>query len=165
VSGGSHTRTGARSGYRELGRGGIRGSEEPELRRRKGDGVTQDVGKLEPLFEEGQIGTMRLRDRFVQSLLFTQYATTWDEASDRLIKYHRARALRVARGRRARDDRGAYRRGAARPARENSRGKEGGGRMRSFIHDALPGRVVFVRGLLEDTYTSRRPGLVAERRS
>ncbi len=84
--------------------------------------MTQDVGKLEPLFEEGQIGTMRLRNRFVQSPLFTQYATTWDKASDRLIEYHRARALGVARGRRARDDRGAYRRGAehpARPARED----------------------------------------------
>lgn len=54
--------------------------------------MIQDVGKLEPLFEEGQIGTMRLRNRFVQSPLFTQYATTWGEASDRLIEYHRARA-------------------------------------------------------------------------
>lgn len=50
------------------------------------------VGKLEPLFEEGQIGSMRLRNRFVQSPLFTQYATTRGEASDRLIEYHRARA-------------------------------------------------------------------------
>ncbi len=79
--------------------------------------MIQDVGKLKPLFEEGQIGTMRLRNRFVQSPLFTQYATTWGEASDRLIEYHRARALGVARGRRARDDRGAHRRGAEHPAR------------------------------------------------
>ena len=110
---------------------------------------------------------MRLRNRFVQSPLFTQYATTWGEASDLLIEYHRTRAQRVARGRRARDDRGAYRKGAARPARpsrEDSRGKEGGGRMRSSIHDALPGRVVFVRGLLKENYAGRRPGLVAERR-
>jgi 2,4-dienoyl-CoA reductase-like NADH-dependent reductase (Old Yellow Enzyme family) len=126
--------------------------------------VTHDVGKLEPLFKEGRVGTMRLRNRFVRSLLFTQYATTWGEASDRLIEYHRARALGVTRGRRARDDRGDYRRGAARPARENTRGKEGGGRMRSFIHDALPGRLLFVRGLLEENYAGRRPGLAAERR-
>jgi hypothetical protein len=37
--------------------------------------------------------------------------------------------------------------------------------MRSFTYGALLGRVVFVRGLLEDTYAGRRPGLVAERRS
>ena len=37
--------------------------------------------------------------------------------------------------------------------------------MRSFTYDALLGRVVFVRGLLENTYAGRRPGLMAERRT
>jgi hypothetical protein len=37
--------------------------------------------------------------------------------------------------------------------------------MRSFAYDALLGRVVFVRRLLEDTYSGLCPRLVAERRS
>ncbi len=47
---------------------------------------------LAALLEPGQIGKMRLRNRFVQSPIFTQYATTWGEASSTLIEYHRARA-------------------------------------------------------------------------
>jgi len=35
---------------------------------------------------------MTLRNRLVQSPIFTQYATTWGEASRKLIEYHRARA-------------------------------------------------------------------------
>jgi len=45
-----------------------------------------------PLLEEASIGTMRLRNRIVQAPIFTQYATTWGEASRKLIEYHRARA-------------------------------------------------------------------------
>ncbi len=51
-----------------------------------------DQATLAPLFQPGQIGTMRLRNRFVQSPIFTQYATTWGEASSKLVEYHRARA-------------------------------------------------------------------------
>lgn len=47
---------------------------------------------LEALFRPGQIGSMQLRNRLVQSPIFTQYATTWGEASSKLIEYHRARA-------------------------------------------------------------------------
>ena len=47
---------------------------------------------LEPLLQPGQIGTMTLPNRLVQSPIFTQYATTWGEASRKLIEYHRARA-------------------------------------------------------------------------
>jgi 2,4-dienoyl-CoA reductase (NADPH2) len=35
---------------------------------------------------------MTLRNRFVQSPIFTQFATTWGEVDDKLIEYHRARA-------------------------------------------------------------------------
>jgi 2,4-dienoyl-CoA reductase (NADPH2) len=35
---------------------------------------------------------MTLRNRFVQSPIFTQFATTWGEAGERFIEYHRARA-------------------------------------------------------------------------
>ena len=45
-----------------------------------------------PLFREGRIGRMTLRNRFVQAPIFTQFATTWGEAGDRFIEYHRARA-------------------------------------------------------------------------
>jgi len=45
-----------------------------------------------PLFQEGRIGRMTLRNRFVQAPIFTQFATTWGEVDDRLIEYHRARA-------------------------------------------------------------------------
>ena len=54
--------------------------------------MIQHEGSLAPLFEEGRIGAMPLRNRFVQSPLFSQYASTWGEVSDRLIEYHRARA-------------------------------------------------------------------------
>lgn len=44
------------------------------------------------LFQPGQIGTMTLRNRLVQSPIFTQFAGTFGEVSDRLIEHHRARA-------------------------------------------------------------------------
>lgn len=44
------------------------------------------------LFQPGQIGPMKLRNRLVQSPIFTQFAGTFGEISDRLIEYHRARA-------------------------------------------------------------------------
>ncbi|MFP7364200.1 FAD-dependent oxidoreductase [Corynebacterium callunae] len=51
---------------------------------------------LEPsysnLFQPGQIGTMKLRNRMVQSPIFTQFAGTYGDISDRLLEYHRARA-------------------------------------------------------------------------
>jgi len=45
-----------------------------------------------PLFQEGRIGRMTLRNRFVQAPIFTQFASTSGEASERFIEYHRARA-------------------------------------------------------------------------
>ena len=45
-----------------------------------------------PLFQPGRIGTMTLRNRFVQSPIFTQFASTFGEVDNRLIDYHRARA-------------------------------------------------------------------------
>jgi 2,4-dienoyl-CoA reductase-like NADH-dependent reductase (Old Yellow Enzyme family) len=45
-----------------------------------------------PLFRPGRIGKMTLRNRFVQAPIFTQYATTWGEAGEKFIEYHRARA-------------------------------------------------------------------------
>ncbi|GAA4783048.1 FAD-dependent oxidoreductase [Actinomycetospora chlora] len=45
-----------------------------------------------PLFRPGRIGSMTLRNRFVQAPIFTQFATTWGEVDQRLIEYHRARA-------------------------------------------------------------------------
>lgn len=44
------------------------------------------------LFQTGQIGRMTLRNRFVQSPIFTQYAGTFGDVSDRMIEYYRARA-------------------------------------------------------------------------
>lgn len=44
------------------------------------------------LFQPGQIGTMTLRNRLVQSPIFTQFAGTYGDVSDRLLEYHRARA-------------------------------------------------------------------------
>jgi 2,4-dienoyl-CoA reductase (NADPH2) len=54
--------------------------------------VSAEPGQTEPLFEPGRIGTMTLRNRFVQAPIFTQFATTWGEVDQRLIEYHRARA-------------------------------------------------------------------------
>ena len=45
-----------------------------------------------PLFEPGRIGTMTLRNRFVQAPIFTQFASTFGEVDEKLIEYHRARA-------------------------------------------------------------------------
>ena len=45
-----------------------------------------------PLFQEGRIGRMALRNRFVQAPIFTQFASTFGEVDERLIEYHRARA-------------------------------------------------------------------------
>ena len=44
------------------------------------------------LFRPGRIGRMTLRNRFVQSPIFTQFASTFGEVDDRIIEYHRARA-------------------------------------------------------------------------
>lgn len=44
------------------------------------------------LFQPGQIRSMTLRNRMVQSPIFTQYAGTYGDISDRLLEYHRARA-------------------------------------------------------------------------
>jgi dimethylglycine catabolism A len=54
--------------------------------------TTRRMTGLEPLLQPGQIGGMTLRNRVVQAPIFTQYATTWGEASRKLIEYHRARA-------------------------------------------------------------------------
>ncbi len=54
--------------------------------------TTRKTTGLEPLLQRGRIGAMTLRNRVVQSPIFTQYATTWGEASRKLIEYHRARA-------------------------------------------------------------------------
>lgn len=47
---------------------------------------------LAPLFAEGAIGTLRLKNRLVQAPMHTRYATDFGEVSDRLIEYHVARA-------------------------------------------------------------------------
>ena len=44
------------------------------------------------LYQPGRIGTLRLRNRFVQAPIFTQFASTFGEVDDKLIEYHRARA-------------------------------------------------------------------------
>ncbi|MGJ9403548.1 FAD-dependent oxidoreductase [Arthrobacter sp. KK5.5] len=44
------------------------------------------------LFQPGRIGRMALKNRFVQSPIFTQYAGTSGEVTDRLIEYFRERA-------------------------------------------------------------------------
>ena len=44
------------------------------------------------LFQPGRIGSMQLRNRFVQAPIFTQFASTFGEVDDKLIDYHRARA-------------------------------------------------------------------------
>jgi 2,4-dienoyl-CoA reductase-like NADH-dependent reductase (Old Yellow Enzyme family) len=57
----------------------------------KGSLVMSD-GPAAALFQPGRIGTMQLRNRFVQAPIFTQFASTFGEADDKLIEYHRARA-------------------------------------------------------------------------
>ena len=49
-------------------------------------------GPAAALFQPGRIGTMQLRNRFVQAPIFTQFASTFGEVDDKLIEYHRARA-------------------------------------------------------------------------
>jgi 2,4-dienoyl-CoA reductase (NADPH2) len=49
-------------------------------------------GPTAPLFQPGRIGTLHLRNRFVQAPIFTQFASTFGEVDDKLIEYHRARA-------------------------------------------------------------------------
>lgn len=44
------------------------------------------------LFRTGRIGQMELRNRFVQAPIYTQFASTFGEVTDKLIEYHRARA-------------------------------------------------------------------------
>jgi 2,4-dienoyl-CoA reductase-like NADH-dependent reductase (Old Yellow Enzyme family) len=44
------------------------------------------------LYQPGRIGTLQLRNRFVQAPIFTQFASTFGEVDDKLIEYHRARA-------------------------------------------------------------------------
>ncbi|WP_053160529.1 FAD-dependent oxidoreductase [Pseudomonas sp. P1.8] len=53
--------------------------------------VTSD-GPSAALFQPGRIGSMQLRNRFVQAPIFTQFASTFGEVDDKLIEYHRARA-------------------------------------------------------------------------
>jgi len=48
--------------------------------------------RLAPLFQQGRIGRMVIRNRFVQSPIFTQFASTFGEVDQKLIDYHRARA-------------------------------------------------------------------------
>ena len=57
----------------------------------KGSLVMSD-GPAAALFQPGRIGTMQLRNRFVQAPIFTQFASTFGEVDDKLIEYHRARA-------------------------------------------------------------------------
>lgn len=59
------------------------------VRNREGDETPRTH---EALFQRGQIGRMTLRNRFVQSPIFTQYAGTFGDVSDRMIEYYRARA-------------------------------------------------------------------------
>jgi 2,4-dienoyl-CoA reductase (NADPH2) len=49
-------------------------------------------GAAAALYQPGRIGTMQLRNRFVQAPIFTQFASTFGEVDDKLIEYHRARA-------------------------------------------------------------------------
>lgn len=49
-------------------------------------------GPAAALYQPGRIGTMQLRNRFVQAPIFTQFASTFGEVDDKLIEYHRARA-------------------------------------------------------------------------
>ncbi|WP_276204923.1 FAD-dependent oxidoreductase [Pseudomonas syringae] len=49
-------------------------------------------GPAAALYQPGRIGTMQLRNRFVQAPIFTQFASTFGEVDDKLIDYHRARA-------------------------------------------------------------------------
>jgi 2,4-dienoyl-CoA reductase-like NADH-dependent reductase (Old Yellow Enzyme family) len=57
----------------------------------KGSLVMSD-GSAAALYQPGRIGTMQLRNRFVQVPIFTQFASTFGEVDDKLIEYHRARA-------------------------------------------------------------------------
>ncbi|MCF5225604.1 FAD-dependent oxidoreductase [Pseudomonas syringae] len=57
----------------------------------KGSVVMSD-GPAAGLYQSGRIGTMQLRNRFVQAPIFTQFASTFGEVDDKLIDYHRARA-------------------------------------------------------------------------
>jgi 2,4-dienoyl-CoA reductase (NADPH2) len=57
----------------------------------KGDVLISD-GPAAALYQPGRIGTMQLRNRFVQAPIFTQFASTFGEVDDKLIDYHRARA-------------------------------------------------------------------------
>ncbi len=54
--------------------------------------VTTEMTTHPALFQPGRIGTMTLRNRLVQAPIFTQFAGTSGEVTDRLIEYHRARA-------------------------------------------------------------------------
>jgi 2,4-dienoyl-CoA reductase (NADPH2) len=49
-------------------------------------------GPAAALYQPGRIGTLQLRNRFVQAPIFTQFASTFGEVDDKLIEYHRARA-------------------------------------------------------------------------
>jgi 2,4-dienoyl-CoA reductase (NADPH2) len=55
-------------------------------------GVVMSDGPAAALYQPGRIGTMQLRNRFVQAPIFTQFASTFGEVDDKLIDYHRARA-------------------------------------------------------------------------
>lgn len=48
--------------------------------------------QLAPLFAEGTIGTLRLKNRLVQAPMHTRFATDFGEVTERLMEYHVARA-------------------------------------------------------------------------
>lgn len=50
------------------------------------------MGTLDPLFAEGKIGNLTLKNRLVQSAMHTRFASEFGEVSDRLIAYCVARA-------------------------------------------------------------------------
>lgn len=59
---------------------------------RPGYSIDKTASDVRALYQPGQIGKTTLRNRFVQSPIFTQYATTMGEVGDRIIDYYRARA-------------------------------------------------------------------------
>lgn len=50
------------------------------------------MGTLDPLFAEGKIGNLTLKNRLVQAAMHTRFATEFGEVSERLIAYSVARA-------------------------------------------------------------------------
>ena len=50
------------------------------------------MSNLEPLFQEGKIGTLTLKNRLVQAAMHSRFASELGEVTDRLIAYHVERA-------------------------------------------------------------------------